>query len=200
VNVLKGTPTLTSISASPIDLGQSFSDSIVTGNAQYIGITVGGTWSFANGQILNGSGTYNVVFNPTDTSNYNIKTGTVNLTVKPAGSSFANWSSSGAATSELVGKYAIGGASNSSAAGEKPVDTVDSSTLSLSAIIRTNDINLNVVGEAGGDLTSWSTSGVTMTVSTNTNNVPAGHQRQVYSVARTNAPTKQFLRLKATLQ
>jgi hypothetical protein len=77
---------------------------------------------------------------------------------------------------------------------------VDSNTLSLSAIVRTNDAKLKVEGEAGGSLTNWSTNGVTMTASPNTNGVPEGHQRQVFSVERTNSPTRQFLRLKATLE
>jgi hypothetical protein len=124
------------------------------------------------------------------------------VTVQAAeGSTFAGWAGSGTATnSELVGKYAIGGATNISAASEKPVAAVDSNTLSLSAIVRTNDTNLTVVGEAGGSLTNWSTNGVTMTASPNTNGVPEGHQRQVFSVERTNSPTRQFLRLKATLE
>jgi len=126
------------------------------------------------------------------------------LVVNPAtapGSTFAGWAGSGTATnSELVGKYGIGGATNLSGASEKPVSAVDSNTLSLSAIVRTNDTNLTVVGEAGGTLTNWNTNGVSVTASTNTNGVPEGHQRQVFSVDRTNSPTRQFLRLKATLQ
>jgi hypothetical protein len=125
------------------------------------------------------------------------------ITVNPAassGSTFAGWSGGAATNSELVGKYGIGGASNLTGASEKPVSAVDSNTLSLSAIVRTNDTNLTVVGEAGGSLTNWSTNGVSVTASTNTNGVPEGHQRQVFSVDRANSPTRQFLRLKATLQ
>jgi hypothetical protein len=123
------------------------------------------------------------------------------VTVQAAeGSTFAGWAGSGTATnSELVGKYGIGGATTISAASEKPVSAVDSNTLSLSAIVRTNDTNLTVVGEAGGSLTNWSTNGVSVTASTNTNGVPEGHERRVFSVDRTNSPTRQFLRLKATL-
>jgi hypothetical protein len=122
------------------------------------------------------------------------------LSALPAGSTFAGWSGGATTNSELVGKYGIGGATNISAASEKPVSAVDSNTLSLSAIVRTNDTNLTVVGEAGGSLTNWSTNGVSVTASTNTNGVPEGCQRRVFSVDRTNSPTRQFLRLKATLQ
>ena len=122
------------------------------------------------------------------------------LSALPAGSTFAGWSGGATTNSELVGKYGIGGATNISAASEKPVSAVDSNTLSLSAIVRTNDTNLTVVGEAGGSLTNWSTNGVSVAASPNTNGVPEGHQRKVFSVDRTNSPTRQFLRLKATLQ
>ena len=122
------------------------------------------------------------------------------FTVQGASSSFASWAGSGAVTNaELVGKYAIGGATNTAALGESPVPFLDGNKLSLTAIVRTNDAKLAVVGVTGSSLTSWSTSGVSVTTSTNTNGVPTGCQRQVFSVDRTNSPTKQFLRLKAVL-
>jgi len=124
----------------------------------------------------------------------------VSGTVTASGSTFAGWSSNAPVTSELVGKYGIGGATNSLAASEKPVSAVDSNTLSLSAIVRTNDNKLTVVGEAGGSLTNWSTNGVSNSVAGSQADVPEGHQRRVFSVDRTNSPTRQFLRLKATLQ
>jgi hypothetical protein len=119
--------------------------------------------------------------------------------VTPPGSTFAGWSSGAATNSELVGKYAIGGATNSSAASERPVAGVDSNVLSLTAIVRTNDGKLSVVGEAGGSLTNWSTNGVSNAVAGSQAGVPDGCQRQVFSVDRTNSPSRQFLRLKATL-
>ena len=92
-----------------------------------------------------------------------ITVGDVNET--PAGSTFAGWSSNAPVTSELVGKYGIGGATNSSAASERPEPGLDSNTLSLSAVVRTNDAKLKVEGEAGGSLTNWSTNGVSMSPS-----------------------------------
>jgi hypothetical protein len=121
------------------------------------------------------------------------------LTALPTGSTFAGWSGGAATNSELVGRYAIGGATNSSAASERPVAGVDSNVLSLTAIVRTNDTNLSVVGEAGGSLTNWSTNGVSNSVAGSQAGVPDGCQRQVFSVERTNSPSRQFLRLKATL-
>ena len=146
------------------------------------------------------AGSYTVTYSASDAAGNAATPVTRTVIVAAAsGSTFAGWSSNAPVTSELVGKYGIGGATNSSAASETPVSLVDSNTLSLSAIVRTNDPKLNVEGEAGGSLTNWSTNGVTMTASPNTNGVPEGHQRQVFSVERTNSPTRQFLRLKATL-
>jgi hypothetical protein len=130
---------------------------------------------------------------------WNNDSGTITMNAVPTGSTFASWSGGATLNEANVGKYAIGGATSVSGSSEKPVIAVDSNTLSLSAIVRTNDGKLTVVGEAGGSLTNWSTNGVSVTASTNTNGVPEGHQRRVFSVDRTNSPTRQFLRLKATL-
>jgi hypothetical protein len=112
---------------------------------------------------------------------------------------FSTWfGSTNTPDSTTVGIYAIGGANGPSAVGEKPVCSVDSAKLYLTAIVRTNDSKLLVVGQAGNNLSSWSTNGVSNTVSGNQTNVPSGCLRKVFSVDRgTNA--KQFLRLNATL-
>jgi hypothetical protein len=146
------------------------------------------------------AGTYTVTYNASDAAGNAATSVTRTVIVAAAsGSTFAGWSSNALVTTELVGKYGIGGATSSSAASERPEPGLDSNTLSLSAIVRTNDAKLKVEGEASGSLTNWSTNGVTMTASPNTNGVPEGHQRQVFGVDRTNSPTRQFLRLKATL-
>jgi hypothetical protein len=147
------------------------------------------------------AGTYTVTYNASDAAGNAATPVTRTVIVAAgAGSTFSGWSGGATLDSANLGKYGIGGATNLSGASEKPVSAVDSNTLSLSAIVRTNDTNLTVVGEAGGSLTNWSTNGVSVTASTNTNGVPEGHQRRVFSVDRTNSPTRQFLRLKATLQ
>ena len=130
---------------------------------------------------------------------WNNDSGSITVNAASSGSTFAGWSGGATLDAANVGKYAIGGASSLTAASETPVSLVDSNTLSLSAVVRTNDAKLKVEGEAGGSLTNWSTNGVSMSPSADTNGVPEGHQRQVFSVDRTNSPTKQFLRLKATL-
>jgi hypothetical protein len=73
---------------------------------------------------------------------------------------------------------------------------LDGSKLTLTAVIRTNDPSLSVGGEAGANLSSWSTNGVSHTPSANQASVPEGCERRIYSVDRANSPSKQFLRLK----
>ena len=214
----------TDISLSASSLAENNAVNAVVGTLSSTDATVGGdthTYSLVTGTGDTDNAAFNisgsdlratVAFNFETKSSYSIRVRStdskgnsfeepLNITVTDVaeGATFSGWSGGGTTNSELVGKYAIGGATNISAASEKPVSAVDSNTLSLSAIVRTNDTNLTVVGEAGGSLTNWSTNGVSVTASTNTNGVPEGHQRQVFSVERTNGPTRQFLRLKATL-
>jgi hypothetical protein len=95
----------------------------------------------------------------------------------------------------LLLKYAVGGASSPTGLSENTVTVLDGSKLSLTAVVRTDDLSLSVVGEAGVDLSSWSSSGVSMVPSAN-QVVPDGCQRRIYSVDRTNSPSRQFLRLR----
>ena len=101
-------------------------------------------------------------------------------------------------TQELLLKYAVGGASSPTGSSENTITVLDGSKLTLTAVVRTNDTNLTIVGEAGADLSVWRTNGVSKTNSTNQSNVPEGCQRRIYSVDRTNSPSRQFLRLKVT--
>jgi len=94
-------------------------------------------------------------------------------------------------------KYAVGGASSPTGSSERTVTVLDSSKLTLTAVVRTNDPSLIIVGEAGVGLSSWSSSGVSMVPSAN-QVVPDGCERRIYSVDRSNSPSRQFLRLKVT--
>jgi hypothetical protein len=101
-------------------------------------------------------------------------------------------------TQELWLKYAVGGALSPTGSSENTVMVLDGSKLSLTAVVRTNDTNLTIVGEAGVDLSVWRTNGVSNIPSSSQSNVPVGCQRRIYSVDRTNSPSRQFLRLKVT--
>jgi hypothetical protein len=189
------------------DSGDTFTYTLVSGT----GSTDNGLFTI-DGANLKAAGVFD--FEARNPSSYNIrvrttdplgfsyeKTFTITVTDVPEGGFDRDaWLAGEPMNPVTLGKLAIGGASSAVANdGEKPVSAVDSNTLSLSAIVRTNDTNLTVVGEAGGSLTNWSTNGVSVTASPNTDGVPEGHQRQVFSVDRANSPTRQFLRLKATL-
>jgi len=81
---------------------------------------------------------------------------------------------------------------------ESTVTVLDSSKLSLTAVVRTNDPSLSVVGEVGIDLSSWSSIGVSVEPAASQVGVPEGCQRRIYSVDRANSPSRQFLRLSVT--
>jgi hypothetical protein len=100
-------------------------------------------------------------------------------------------------TPELLLKYAIGGASSPTGSSENTVTVLDGNKLSLTAVVRTNDPSLSIVGEAGVDLSIWSSSGVSVAPSSN-QVVPEGCQRRIYSVDQSQSPSRQFLRLKVS--
>jgi hypothetical protein len=101
-------------------------------------------------------------------------------------------------TSELLLKYAVGGAISPTGSLENTVTVLDSSKLTLTAVVRTNDPSLIVVGEAGVDLSNWNTNGVSVAPSATQTNVPEGCERRIYSVDRVSSPSRQFLRLRVT--
>jgi len=121
--------------------------------------------------------------------------------VTPGGQTFTNWAQGAPLNSANLLLYSIGGATSPTAAnGTASTTTVTSSNLSITAIVRTDDTNLAVVGQALVDLAlgPWSTNGVTMSPSLDTNGVPAGCQRQIWSTER-GVAGKKFLRLQSTL-
>jgi len=101
-----------------------------------------------------------------------------------------------------VGKYAIGGAAVISASSEKPVVAVESNQLSLTALARTNDAKLAVVGEAVTSLANYMNAPSITTVNDSDAGVgqagaPAGCEKQAFTTAQDGA--RKFLRLIATL-
>jgi hypothetical protein len=202
IAVGKGTPTISvAPTASAITAGQALSSSELSGGTA----SVAGTFAWTTPSTVPGStGSYGVTFTPTDTANYNTATTTVSVTVNPAGSTFAGWSGGASLNSANVGKYAIGGASSLTATdGVAPTSTVAGSNLVLTAIVRTDDSKLTVVGEAVTTLADYTNAPSITPVNGTTNGVsqtgvPNGHQRQAFSVPQ-GADTRKFLRLKATL-
>lgn len=116
------------------------------------------------------------------------------------GATYTSWAQGAPLTPATLGLYAIGGASSPTATNGIPsVTTVNSNFLSITAIVRTNNPSLTIVGEATENLVvgPWSTNNVTWTNTVDQSGVPFGTARQIFSVPRTT--NNQFLRLRATL-
>ena len=117
--------------------------------------------------------------------------------------SYAAWAQGAPLDAANQLKYAIGGASSPTATnGVAPVTTVNSSLLSITAIVRTDDPSLTVYGQSILNLASgtWITNDVSMNPSVDQAGVPAGTQRQIFSTPRATNDAKKFLRLKTILQ
>jgi len=128
--------------------------------------------------------------------------GTVNTAgVLTVGSTIGSWSSNAPVTSELVGKYAIGGAVNVSAVSESPAMEASSNTLSLTAMVRKDDPKLAVGAEWATDLAvGWSTNGVSATTNGLVQPADPGLERRRFTVSYDpGTEPHKFLRLKATL-
>jgi len=126
----------------------------------------------------------------------------VSGTVTASGQTFDVWSGGQPITPALELEYAIGGATAPGATdGVASVTSLTDDTLSITAVVRTNDPTLTVDGQTLADLLlgPWSTNNVTMTiVDPQPDNVPEGCEVQIFSTPR-GADTKRFLRLQTTL-
>jgi hyaluronate lyase len=99
-------------------------------------------------------------------------------------------------------KYSLGG-TNTNDNVSLPTVALNGSNVTLTAVVRTNDTNLTIVGQSTTNLAgTWTTispnsNGVASIVSTNTNSVPLGCQRRDFSVPK-DTNSRLFLRLKAS--
>ena len=188
------------VATSPVGFEVS-ADGITYGTTANL-VPVGGVVSSANlfvrvaASAAAGSPAGNVTLTSTGSQSVNIA---VSGTVTASGETFTNWSGGASLTPALQLQYAIGGASNPTATnGVPPVTTVTSNTLSITAVVRTNDPTLTVNGQSLIDLAigPWTTNNVTMTPQLDT--APEGCQVQTFSTPRAS-DTKKFLRLQTTL-
>jgi hypothetical protein len=123
----------------------------------------------------------------------------VGSSVEATAETFSNWSGGAPLTPTLQLQYAIGGATSPTATNGVPsVTTVTSNTLSITAVVRTNDPTLTVNGQSLIDLAvgPWTTNNVTMTPQLDA--APEGCQVQTFSTPR-GQDNKKFLRLQTTL-
>ena len=207
VSESKSIPSITTPpTASAITVGQALSISALTGGDAN---TVG-TFTFTDPSIMpstTGNYTAEVTFTPDDLANYTTATTTVSVMVNPEtpiGTTFAGWSSSATPTPELVAKYAIGGATSLTGESVRPTSVLDDTTLSITAIVRTDDPDhLTVVGQAVTSLADYATPGSGVEVlgdatGIDQTGVPPGCEKQKFSVNRDGA-ARMFLRLNSTL-
>ena len=198
----KGNPFVTQNPiASAITAGQTLGTSILSVGAA----SVDGTYAWTTPSTVPAVGTasYGVTFTPTDAVNYNTFTTTVSVTVNPAESTFADWSGGATLDSAGLAKYAIGGASSLTANdGVKPTTTLTGGSLVITAIVRTDNSSLTVVGQAVTDLANYASGTGVTTVNgvetTDQTGVPTGHKRKTFSVAQ-GSDAKKFMRLIASL-
>lgn len=127
--------------------------------------------------------------------------GTLTVTAV-VGPTFAEWAGEGVVmTPELLMKYAIGGATSSSASGERPETKLEGAVLSLTAIVR-KDATLTIIGQAVTNLGDYGNSSSITPVSgsavgVSQEGVPAGCERQKFTMDAGSA-RQAFLRMSVT--
>jgi hypothetical protein len=152
------------------------------------------------------AGDYTITYNATDAAG-NAAIAALR-TVRVAGpvvveNTYADWSGGATLDSAGLAKYAIGGASSLTANdGVKPTTALTGGFLVITAIVRNDNSNLTVVGQAVTDLANYaSNTSVTVVQGVeiaDQSGVPAGHKRKTFSVAQ-GTDARKFMRLSASL-
>lgn len=191
------------LSSTDPDAGDTATYSLVTGS----GDTDNGFFNISGDNLrasaafnFEAKSSYSIRVRTTDSANNTFeKVFTITVTNVDEGTTFAGWSGGATLDATNLAKYAIGGAS-SLTANDGQASTVggDATTLTLTAIVRTDDNTVTITGEASSDLGSgWSSTGVTVSDAASQAGVPQGCTRKVFSVTR-GSDAKKFIRIKAT--
>jgi len=156
--------------------------------------------TITSGNTLNivGAGTATITATQTGDGNYEAALPvSVILTVSPGGTTFASWSGNEAVTSDLVSRYAFGAVSKTSAPG-KITSSITATTLSLTAVVRTDDPKLVITPKSASNLGTWSATDPVISVvnAADQTGLGTGLVRKVYSVER-GIDSKRFLKLEA---
>jgi len=131
------------------------------------------------------------------------KTFTITVADVVEGSTYTDWSGGSTLDSSGLAKYAIGGASSLTADdGVKPTSALTGGFLVITAIVRTDNSDLTVVGQAVTDLANYASNTSVTVVSgvevADQSDVPAGHKRKTFSIAQ-GTDARKFMRLSASL-
>jgi len=119
----------------------------------------------------------------------------------PVGTTFAGWSGNAAVTSDLVYKYAFGSPNKDSAAAGMS-SAVTTTTLSLTAVVRTDDTTkLKITAKSATDLNGpWDALVPEITVDNSSDQagLEIGLVRKIFTILRVVGENKRFLKLEAT--
>lgn len=117
------------------------------------------------------------------------------------GATFTSWAQGAPLNTTNLSLYAVGGASGPTNNNSIPsITTLTTNLLSITAIVRTNNPSLSVIGRTTTNLATgpWATNTVTKTNAVDQSGVPFGTARQIFSTPRSS--TNQFLGIEAVLQ
>jgi hypothetical protein len=131
-------------------------------------------------------------------SNYELTYTKASFEIQANGTTFASWSGNAEVTSDLVSRYAFG-AANKNAAPEKIISNITSTTLSLTAVVRTDDSKLLITPKSVSTLSgTWSATDPVISVvnAADQTGLGTGLVRKVYTVDR-GTGSKRFLKLEA---
>ena len=148
----------------------------------------------------NHSGTITHAATSTDPGYNAIPIAAVTAAITDDVSSFSEWAGVGVPmTSELLAKYAVGGAASPASSSEPRQSTLTDSFFILTAVVRTNDPSLSVVGTASTSLSKWDPLPINPsgTPSETQTGVPYGWERRDFAIP-TGIERAGFLRLTIT--
>jgi hypothetical protein len=146
------------------------------------------------------SGTITHAAASTDPGYSGIAIAAVTATITDDVSSFNEWTGGEVPmTPGLLTKYAVGGATNPAGSGEALSSTLAGSSFILTAVVRTNDPSLSVVGQSSTDLITWTdlVNNPSGTQSSSQDGEPSGCKRLDFTIP-ISEDLKKFLRLKIT--
>jgi len=196
--------TLTGLNTVNLNVGDSYSDAGATAVDAAENTTNNLTGISTVNTAVEGS--YTVIYNATDAAG-NAATPVTRTVVVAAPvvvqSTYAEWSGGATLDSAGLAKYAIGGASSLTANdGVRPTTALTGGFLVITAIVRTDNSDLTVVGQAVTDLANYASGTGVTTVNgvetTDQTGVPTGHKRKTFSVAQ-GSDARKFMRLSASL-